>query len=113
MLAKTDREPAARAQFLIGRIQFQRKDYAAAKSSFFKVSYGYSYPQWQAEATYEAGRCFEALDNKEQAIKQYRELVDKYPQSDKMPSAKQRIEELLKPAVKSKSQPLGERRELR
>ena len=57
------------------------------------VIYGYSYPQWQAEAAYEAGRCFEAMGKKEQAVKQYQELIEKYPQSEKAPLAKQRIEE--------------------
>lgn len=97
VLAKSDGEVAARAQFLIGQIQFQRKDYAAARDSFFKVTYGYSYPKWQAEAAYEAGRCFEALGKRDQAVKQYREVIEKYRQSDKVPAAKQRLEDLQKP----------------
>jgi TolA-binding protein len=96
VIGKTNGEVAARAQFMIGEIQFQQKNHAEAVKSFFKVSYGYSYPQWQADATYQAGRCFEVLNNKEQAIKQYRELIEKYPQSDKTPLAKQRIAELQK-----------------
>ena len=96
VVAKTDREVAARAQFMIGEVQFQQKNHKEAVASFFKVSYGYSYPQWQAEAAYEAGRCFEVLGKKEQALKQYQELIDKFPQSDKTPLAKQRIEELKK-----------------
>ncbi len=82
------------AQFMIGEIQFQQKNHKEAVASFFKVSYGYAYPQWQAEATYEAGRCFEALDKREQAIKQYQELIEKFPASDKAPIAKDRIKAL-------------------
>lgn len=96
VIAKTGREVAARAQFMIGEIQFQRKNHAEAIKSFFKVSYGYSYPRWQADATFEAGRCFEAIEKKEQAVKQYQELIEKFPQSDKTPLAKKRIEELKK-----------------
>ncbi len=96
VIAGTGREAAARSQFGIGEIQFQQKKYVEAKKSFFKVAYGYSYPRWQAEATYQSGRCFEALGMKEEAIKQYRELLEKYPQSDQSPQAKQRIEELRK-----------------
>ena len=55
VIAKTDREVAARAQFMIGEMQFQQKNHKEAVESFFKVSYGYAYPQWQADATYEAG----------------------------------------------------------
>jgi outer membrane protein assembly factor BamD (BamD/ComL family) len=45
-------------------------------------------------AAYEAARCFEVLGKKEQALKQYQELVEKYPQSDQVPLANQRIQEL-------------------
>ncbi len=84
-------EIAARAQFMIGEVQFQNKDHAEAVKSFFKVAYGYSHPRWQAEATYEAARCFEVLDKRSQAIKLYRELVEKYPQSDRVPLARERL----------------------
>lgn len=94
VIGKTNAEVAARAQFMIGEIQFENKDHAAAISSFFKVAYGYSYPKWQAMAAYEAGRCFEVLKKTEQAVKQYQELIDKFPESDKAPLAKQRIQQL-------------------
>jgi TolA-binding protein len=95
-VAKTDREVAARAQFMIGEIQFQRKDHADAVKSFFKVLYGYGYPKWQSEAAYEAARCFEVLAKKTQAIKVYQELIDKFPESDKATLARQRLAELQK-----------------
>ncbi len=94
VVSKGNGEAAARAQFLTGEVQFAKKDHAAAISSYFKVAYGYSYPKWQALATYEAGRCFEVLGKKTQAVKQYQELIDKYPDSDKVPLANQRIKEL-------------------
>jgi len=94
VIAKTRREVAARAQFMIGEIEFEQKKHAEAVSSFFKVSYGYGYPKWQAQAHFEAGRCFEVLGKKPQALKQYQELVEKYPDSDKAPLAKKRIDEL-------------------
>ena len=94
VIGKTRREVAARAQFMIGEIEFEQKKHAEAISSFFKVSYGYGYPKWQAEAQYEAGRCFEVLGKKPQAVKQYEELVEKYPDSDKVPLAKKRIADL-------------------
>ncbi len=96
VIAKTEREAAARAQFMIGEVQFAQKKHREAIVSFFKVISGYGYPKWQAEATYEAARCFEVLGHKPQAIQQYQELLTNYPQSDKAPLAKQRIEELQK-----------------
>lgn len=94
VLKKTDHEVAARAQFLIGEIFFADKKYAEAIKTFSKVIYGYSYPRWQADATYEAARCFETLGKKKQAIRYYNELVTRYPKSDKAAVAKKRIDEL-------------------
>jgi TolA-binding protein len=96
VLAKSTAEPAARAQFMIGEIQFQQKKYADAVTSFYLVLYNYPYPQWQADAAFESGKCFEALHKRSQAIKLYQELVDKFPQSDKVAAAKSRIEALQK-----------------
>ncbi len=96
VISKTNREVAARAQFMIGEIQFQRKDFNEAIKSFFKVTYGYGFPKWQAEAAFEAARCFEVLGKKDQALKLYQELLEKYPDSDKLPAARLRIEELQK-----------------
>jgi TolA-binding protein len=98
VLVKTEGEAAARAQFLIGEVQFQQKQFAKAVKSFSIVIDGYSYPQWQAEAAYEAARSFEAMDRREQAVKQYQELIAKYPESEKAPLAKRRMEELRNPS---------------
>jgi TolA-binding protein len=94
VLTKTNGEAAARAQFMIGEIQFQQKRHADAVKSYFRVIYGYAYPQWQADACYEAARCFEVLQKKTQAVKQYQELIEKFPTSDKAPLAKERIQAL-------------------
>ena len=72
------------------------KDYAAANKSFFQVAYGYSYPRWQAEATYQSGRCFEAWGKRAEALTQYREVIEKFPATDQASPAKKRIEELAK-----------------
>ncbi len=94
VLAKSNAEPAAQAQFMIGQIQFQQKKHAEAVKSFYLVLYGYPYPQWQADSAFEAAKCFEALHKKSQAVKQYQELIEKFPQSDKVTAAKSRIEAL-------------------
>jgi len=94
VLAKNNAEPAARSQFMIGQIQFQQKKHAEAVKSFYLVLYGYPYAQWQADAAFEAAKCFEVLHKKSQAIKQYQELIEKFPQSGKVAAAKSRIEAL-------------------
>ncbi len=93
-LAKSTTETAARAQFMIGQIQFQQKKHNEALRSFYGVLYNYPYPQWQADSAFEAAKCFEVLHKKAQAIKQYQELIEKFPQSDKVTAAKSRMEAL-------------------
>jgi len=90
----TEREAAARAQFMIGEIQFAKKQHREAIASFFKVIGYYGYPKWQANASYEAGRCFEVLEYKQKAIEQYEDLLKNFPKSDKAPMAKDRLAEL-------------------
>lgn len=94
VIAKTDREVAARSQFMIGRIQADQKKPAEALSSYVKVAYGYSYPEWQAAAAYEAGRCYEALGKTDRAVKQYEELLQQFPHSDQAGPAGERLKAL-------------------
>jgi len=88
---KTDREVAARSRFMVGEICFEKKDHAAAVKHFFKAAYGYAYPQWQAAAQYEAGRCFEVLGKLEQARKSYQDVIDKHADSEYAPLSKKRL----------------------
>lgn len=91
VIAESDGETAARAQFMIGELHFSQKQYDEAVKSFFKVAYGYPFPQWQADATFEAARCFELLGRPSQAVKMYQELVEKFPESDKVNDAKAKL----------------------
>jgi len=94
--AKSNAEVAARARFMIGEIYFERKDHKEALRQFFKVASGYSYPQWQAAAHFEAGRCFEVLGKVGQAKQSYQEVVEKFPESDKVALARSRLAALNK-----------------
>lgn len=96
VIAKTGSETAAKAQFMIGEIQFEQKQHAEAVKSYFKVVYGYSVARWQAEAAYEAGRCFEVLGKPTQAVKMYEELIAKFPRAETAAAAKDRLAELKK-----------------
>ncbi|HBO42562.1 MAG TPA: hypothetical protein DD670_01230 [Planctomycetaceae bacterium] len=92
---KTGGEPAARARFLLGQLLARQEKHNEAIRTFYQVIYDeQELPQWQADATYEAARSFEALKNTDQAKKLYRELVTKYPESDKQPSAQKRLDAL-------------------
>lgn len=89
-------EFAAKAQFMIGEIQLNRKQYDEAVKSFFKVAYGYSYPEWQSAATYEAARALEASGKRDEAVKQYRSVVEKFSKAAEAPLAADRLKTLEK-----------------
>jgi TolA-binding protein len=88
LIANPNSETAAKAYFQIGRVQFEQKKYFDAQKTFLKVVYGYDDPPLQAQAAYQVGRCFEAMGQKENALEEYRELVQKFPESDVAPRAK-------------------------
>lgn len=94
-------EIAARARLMEGEVLFEQGNHKDAIKAFFKVAYGFGEQQappvfhlWQAQATYEAARCFEAIGERGQAIKLYAELVDRYPDSAQTPAGRQRLEAL-------------------
>lgn len=92
--AKSEAEVAARARFLIGEIYFEKKNHTEAIRNFFKAAYGYGYPRWQANAHYEAGRCFEELGKTDLAVKSYQEVTEHFPDSNKAALAKGRLNAL-------------------
>jgi len=89
---------SARARFMAGELHFSQKDYREAIRDFFKVAYGYGYPEspaefhkWQADATFEAARCCELIERPDTAKKLYTEVVEKYPNSNRAGDAKQKL----------------------
>jgi TolA-binding protein len=86
---------AARARFMIGEIQFAKKQYEDAVRTFFQVAYGFpdadapgAIRTWQAEATFEAARCLEQMQRFEAARKLYAELLKRFPESSKAAHAR-------------------------
>jgi TolA-binding protein len=104
-------EIAARARLMEGEVLFEKREHKEAIKAFFKAAYGFgeqnapaSFHPWQAQATYEAARCFEVLGQKDQAQKLYAELVERYPTSEHVAAARKRLEALgTKAATGSKS----------
>lgn len=92
---------AARARFMEGEVLFEQGQHKEAIKAFFKVAYGFgetdapaAYQLWQAQATYEAARCFEVLKRPEQARTLYAELLDRYPDCQQADAASRRLEAL-------------------
>jgi TolA-binding protein len=94
-------ELAARARLMEGEVLFEQGQHKEAIKAFFKVAYGFgeqnappAFHPWQAQATFEAARCFEVLGRQEQARSLYAELVERYPMSEHVPAARKRLEAL-------------------
>lgn len=89
---------AARARLMEGEVLFEQGDHREAIKAFFKVAYGFGaeespapFHPWQAQATYEAARCFEVLERPDQARDLYAELVARYPDAEQVPAARRRL----------------------
>ncbi len=100
-------ELAARARLMEGEVLFEQGNHKEAIKAFFKAAYGFGeqnapapFHPWQAQATFEAARCFEVLGRSDQARTLYAELVERYPTSEHVPAARKRLEALgTSPAV--------------
>jgi len=97
--ARTDL--AARARLMEGEVLFEKGEHREAIKAFFKAAYGFGEKQapaafhpWQAQATFEAARCFEVLEQPDKARALYAELVERYPDAQQTPAARRRLEAL-------------------
>jgi TolA-binding protein len=99
--------------FMLGEVDFQRKQYDQAIKNFQRVMFRYTAEQatpdiktWQAKAGFEAGRCAEVLIESAQAAKRaariaeatkyYTYVVEKHPDNEMAAEAKKRLAVLAK-----------------
>jgi TolA-binding protein len=78
VIAASNGETAARAQFQIGETFLAEQRFEEAIPAFLAVEDVYAYPKWSARALLEAGRTFEQLKQMDQARAQYNQLTIKY-----------------------------------
>ncbi len=95
--SQTETRVAAQARLMVGMIAFDAKKYDTAIEHFLTASTGYAYEDVRADARFEAGRTWKLLEKPEQALKYFREFVDKHPEHTKVEAAKKQIAELTKP----------------
>ena len=93
----------ARARFMVGEVLFAQKEFDDAVRKFFQVAYGYGdvdapepYHHWQAEAMFEAARCLEETQRFDSAQQLYKELLERYPTSEKAAYARNSLEEIMR-----------------
>jgi TolA-binding protein len=82
---------AARAQFQIGECLFAMKRHEDAARELLKVDILYAYPQWSAAALFEAGRCFEEMNQTALARDNFKKVAGEHPDSQWGRMAAQRL----------------------
>jgi cellulose synthase operon protein C len=77
--AKT--ETAAMAQWMIGETYFHQKNYEAACKEYLRLEILYAYPEWQAGALLQAGKCCAQMGDAKQAEELYQRILKVYPKT--------------------------------
>jgi TolA-binding protein len=72
-------ETAAMAQWMIGETYFHQEDYERARREYLRTEILYAYPEWQAAAMLQAGKCLEQLGRWTDAAELYSRSLKKYP----------------------------------
>jgi TolA-binding protein len=94
VIAASNGETAARAQFQIGETWLAEKKYDQAAAALLAVEDVYAYPKWSARALFEAGRVFEQLNQPEQAKLQYTQVLTKYKTAPEAELAQGRLKSI-------------------
>jgi TolA-binding protein len=85
-------ETAAMAQWMIGETFFHQKKYEAALREYLRVEILYDYPQWQAAALLQAGKCQEHLGQADEAAELYQRLINDFSATTFVKEAERRLE---------------------
>lgn len=84
-------ETAAMAQWMIGESYFHQKEYREAIRAYHRVVSLHAFPQWQAAALLQAGKCHEQSGEWREAVKLYTQLLRDYPETTHATDASQRL----------------------
>ncbi len=84
-------EMAAEAQFRIGETREAREDLNGAVDAYVKLSILYAHEPWVPNGLWRAGQCYERLEQEAKAQKFYKELIDRFPESDAGQKARNKV----------------------
>ncbi len=83
---------AAEAEWLTGEALFHQEKYRAAIAAYYRVDSLYQSPYWRAAALLQAGKCQELLGNRKHAEALYRQLLEKFGDSQHVDTARKRLD---------------------
>jgi tol-pal system protein YbgF len=85
---------AANAQFYIGDIYYRKKDFNNALQAFDLVLEQYSDDNKTPDAHYMKGRCLMEMGKNDSAAREFRDVINRYPDSQVAAQAKARLKDL-------------------
>ena len=85
-------ETAAKSQFLIGETLFLQEKWGEAFLAYQKVYANYNFPDWQAAALLQSGKCDEQQQQWKEAAATYKLLIEKFAKSMHAADAKLRLD---------------------
>ncbi len=85
-------ELAAQAQLMRGETFFHEDRLHEALREFLRVDILYNAPRWQAAALLEAGKVYERLDQRADAVETYERLAARFPKEPDAATARARLE---------------------
>ena len=77
---------------MIGETYFHQESYEAAIAAYLRVEILFAYPQWQAGALLQAGKCQEHLGRWKDAAETYARQIQAYPDTEYTDEAKPAVE---------------------
>lgn len=89
-----DSEIAAMAQWYIGESWFHQEEFDKAIDAYQRTEILHAWPQWQAAAILQAGKCFEQKKQLQKAVENYRRVVQEHAATRFAGEAKARLVEL-------------------
>ena len=87
-----EREISAMAQWMIGETYFHQKKYILAIKAYEALVADLKFDNWQAASHLQIGKCYELLDNPEQAQNSYSRVTTRHGQTKWAEEAKQRLD---------------------
>jgi cellulose synthase operon protein C len=88
-------ETSARCQFLIAETYLMESNYESAAKEYFKVYLNYKgYDELRAQALFQGASCQVALKKTELAIRDFKELITEFPNSNLVNKASDELKKL-------------------
>jgi TolA-binding protein len=87
-------ETAAKAQLMLAETYFLQQQYKEARDAYLRVHFLYQFPEWQAAALFQSGKCAELLKQPQEAAKDYQLLIEQFKDSEYARQAADRLKSL-------------------